>query len=70
MYTGTLYGKTVTARTQTELKRSASEIANKHFSAYDTMKVEYMQDGEIRTFQLYRHNRECPNDTIRFGQWR
>ena len=66
MLTGTLYGKTITAKTFPALKRMASKVANNYFHVLDEMEV---SDGK-NTCTLYRVNRKCPDNTIYRGSWR
>ena len=66
MFTGTLYGKMITAKTVPALKRMASKIANNYFHILDEMEV---SDGE-NTCTFYRVNRKYPNNTICRGDWK
>ena len=66
MFTAEINGKTITAKTVSELKRKASTIANNRFDVIDTMKV---ISGE-RILTLKRFNKKYPNNTITRGKWR
>lgn len=65
--TAQLYGKTISGKTITEIKRKASRIANSFYNAFDCMKVTDQGIGLKCTF--YRYNRKSPNNTIVFGKW-
>lgn len=67
MFTGKLYGQTITAKTFSDLKRKASMIANRHFKALDTMEVKTERG---LTLMFHRRNNLCPNNTISYGQWK
>ena len=66
--TGTLYNRTITARSMADLKRKASAIANGYFRPIDMMEVTELDSGIV--FHLNRHNNVCPNNTITYGKWR
>lgn len=67
MFTGNLYGQTITAKTFTELKRKASRIANGHYDAVQTMEVKSEHGTKV---SFHRYNKVTPNNTISFGQWK
>lgn len=64
MLTAQLYGKTISGKTITEIKRKASRIANDFYNAFDCMKVMDQEIGLECTF--YRYNRKSPNNIILF----
>ena len=50
MLTAQLYGKTISGKTITEIKRKASRIANGFQNAFDCMKVMDQENGLKCTF--------------------
>ncbi len=60
MFTAQLYGKTISGKTMTEIKRKASRIANNYWNVVDRMEVTDEQNGI--TMMFYRNNRE-------YGTW-
>jgi predicted transcriptional regulator len=66
MFTAEINGKTITAKTVSELKRKASTIANNRFDVIDTMKV--ISGERILTFK--RFNKVYPNNKIERGVWK
>lgn len=59
-YKGSLYGMTITAKTIMELKRKASEIANKEQAVIDRMAVTAVFPKEKVDFCMYRYNTKTP----------
>lgn len=59
-HTAQLYGKTISGKTMTEIKRKASRIANNYWNVVDRMEVTDEQNGI--TMMFYRNNRE-------YGTW-
>ena len=60
MFTAQLYGKTISGKTMTEIKRKASRIANNYWNVVDRLEVTDEQNGI--TMMFYRNNRE-------YGTW-
>lgn len=67
MFTAQLYGKTISGKTMTEIKRKASRIANDYWNMVDRMEVTDEQSGNVLTFM--RRNRKSPNNMIVYGTW-
>lgn len=67
MFTAQLYGKTISGKTMTEIKRKASRIANNYWNVVDRMEVTDEQNGI--TMMFYRNNRKTPNNMIEYGTW-
>jgi hypothetical protein len=67
MMTAQLYGKTISGKTMTEIKRKASRIANDYWNMVDRMEVTDEQSGNVLTFM--RINRKSPNNAMIFGKW-
>lgn len=67
MFTAQLYGKTISGKTITEIKRKASRIANNYWNVVDRMEVTDEQNGI--TMMFYRNNRKTPNNMIEYGTW-
>lgn len=67
MLTAQLYGKTISGKTITEIKRKASRIANGFQNSFDCMRVTDQEVGLNCTF--WRFNKKFPNNTIVFGKW-
>lgn len=67
MFTAQLYGKTISGKTMTEIKRKASRIANDYWNMVDRMEVTDEQNGI--TMMFYRNNRKTPNNMIEYGTW-
>lgn len=67
MFTAQLYGKTISGKTMTEIKRKASRIANNYWNVVDRMEVTDEQSGNVLTFM--RRNRKSPNNMIVYGTW-
>lgn len=71
---GTIYNRTITTNTLSDLKRKASRIANGYFSAVDKMDVVAYHDSRkyenLEKFTFLRINKKSPNNTIIYGQWR
>ena len=67
MFTTTIYGKQIQAKTLKGLKCKASKIANQYCNSIDEMVV--TGDGLIQALTYIRINKKCPNNTITYGQW-
>lgn len=74
MYTATIYGKEIQAKTLKGLKCKASKIANEYCKPFDEMVVTINRRVQgfpyPPKFKLIRINRKCPNNTITYGQWK
>ena len=66
-FIGTLYNRTINAKSMRDLKRKASIIANGYFKPYDTMEVKETESGT--EFGLCRINRLFPSNEIIYGEW-
>lgn len=72
MFSTTLHGKEIKAKTLQGLKAQASRIANGYWKSIDEMEVIHTksESGEVIRTKLTRINKKCPNNTITYGQWR
>lgn len=70
MFTGIIYGKTITAESLTVLMRKASIIANGFFNPIDEMTVTHSHIGKSKPLVYRRINKKYPNNTISRGQWK
>lgn len=67
LFSATIYGRAITGRTITEIKRKASIVANRNFRPCDTMIVTW--DGCSSPLHYCRINQVAPNNTIKRGKW-
>ena len=74
MFTTTIYGKQIQAKTLKGLKCKASKIANRYHNTIDEMVVTISEKVQgfpnPATFKLTRINKKSPNNTIVYGQWK
>lgn len=72
MFSTTLHGKEIKAKTLQGLKAQASRIANGYCNSIDEMEVIHTnsESGEVIRTKWIRINKKCPNNTITYGQWK
>jgi hypothetical protein len=71
MFSTTLHGKEIKAKTLQGLKAQASRIANGYCNSIDEMEVLHTkEDGSVTRTKWTRINKKCPNNTITYGQWK
>ena len=66
-YKAVINGKTITARTFSQLKRKASIEANKNNRIFDEFYL--LRAPGLTPLLFIRHNKKAPNNTITRGTW-
>ena len=67
MLTAIIYGKTIQAKTFTQLKRLVSREANKKCKQYDEFYL--LSAPGVPPLLFTRYNKKSPNNTIIRGEW-
>ena len=66
MFNAIVYGRNITGKSFTEIKRKASVIANSFYNSFDKMEVSH----DNKKFSFIRINKIYPNNIIERGLWR